>query len=208
MDNRKNNIKFPKWLPKTVAAEAHNILIHPLNPEIETIIKLLTTRDEMRPVWKRLSLHPIQPKGRLSVLSEILSSIGHWNFMEEEGLLLSPKEKEKLMSEITDAIENLRRVLKKHHLHIWDYDPDTLSPIDMELDSVEEGLKYSFFWSEFPTKINAGSAKRTFLSKRLITFMNNQYQKSFDAEIATIIGLIFNDQEITDAHIRGLKKDM
>lgn len=195
-------INFPKWLPSRIAQKAHSVLSSPHSPETKDIVTILTTRTEMKPVWEKLSQNKTQPRGRQNLLGEILSSMSYWDFMKEEGLLLTPHERKKCTTEITNAIASLRDALKKNHLHVWHYDPDVLNPIDLELDEIEAGLERSLFWKELPTKMATESAKKTFLIKKLKSFMANEYQQPFHAEIATIISLIFNDPEITDDHIR------
>lgn len=202
MENQELGFKFPKWLPRLIAVQARMLLAQSLRPEAKNIVEQLVTRLEMKPVWKKLTNNTIQPTGQLNLIWAILNSLSYWEFMEDEELLVPPTERKNRVLEINDAINNLREVLKKHHLLIWDYNPEKYNLIDKELDDIERGLEYSIFRDELPTKINADSAKRTFLIKKLKKFMSDEYKKPFHAELATIISIVLNDQEITEATVR------
>jgi len=201
VNSQEPSVKFPEWLDRLIVLQARKLLAEPRQPEAKTLVAKLVTDERMKPVWIKLTNNEIQPRGQMNILWVILDRLNYWDSMKDEGLLVPPTERRKRAQEITDAITTLREMLKKHHHLIWDYNPNGCNLIDKQLDTIEEGLEYSVYRNGLPTKINTDSAKRTFLIKELKVFMEDYYEKKFHAELATIIGLIFDDEEITESQI-------
>lgn len=193
-------VQFPNWLPDSVVEYAKSIPTESQYPECYRITITLTTRLEMKPVWKALSENAKHSSSIKDLLDEIILSLSWWEFLKQEGLLLSPQKRNERINEVINAIDNLRTILNKNPV-LCGYDRNYTNPIDKELDSIEQFVKYTPFWNHIPTKIGASTSKRTFLLKILKPFMRREFQKPLSSEIGTIVGLIF-DEDITDDDVR------
>jgi hypothetical protein len=111
-------LKFPDWLPEPIHRKAYSYLSGPHDPDTGEIVTRLTTRIDMKNVWVKLSKCKHQPKGMNSVLHEVLSSLGYWDFIKENDYLLRPSERKNRVLEVIEAIISLERLLKKNHLLI------------------------------------------------------------------------------------------
>lgn len=198
-------MKFPGWLPKSISDEAEYYLSTPHDPEIKTIVERLTTRIDMKDVWKKLSKCKHQPKGRNNILHEVLSSLSYWDFIKDNDYLLRPSERKARKLEVIKTIESLESLLKKYHLLIMDYEPECLNPVDIELNRIKKNLRnFDLFWEDLPVKVNAENAKRTFIIKRLKHFMSSEYGKPLYGEIATIACMVFDVTDIEADHVKKI----
>lgn len=196
-------MNFPDWLPEEIAEEAYNILSTPDEDEDKEIATKLTTDTRMRQVWETLSHQKKQPSGKLNLLWQILSSLGYWDDMAYMNLLLTPKQREERVSEIFNAINNLETILDKNYMLLTNYHPEEHNPVNDELDRIKRHLQeYTLFSSTLPTGIGKKTAKRTFLIKELKNFMASEYGKPLHELVATVICVIFDDEDITADHVR------
>ena len=197
---------YPDWLPESVKHEAERILLKPYDPDTKETVKRLTTRLEMKGVWEKLSNHDTQPKGRSSIISQVLSSLSYWKFAKENNLLLKPSERNSREEKIIHAINRLQELFRKNHLLIPDYDPDSDNPVDLELNAIKKLLgEFSIFWVDLPTKIHASKAKQTFLIQHLKRFMSSQYGKAFNQEVAIIACMVFDTTDIDEDDVKHVK---
>ena len=194
-----DKITFPKWLPPEVAERTHLILSEPLDEAIKDTIKLLAERREMKEVWEKLSKIASTPKSLAFLVDEIVNCLNHWKFLEENQLLLPPKKREERISETADAINNLRALMKKNH-HL--FRDDVSDVLDRAIKLAEKELHHSLFWDEIPRRMGAVTAKQTFITRILKSFMLRDFDKPLYNEIATILNIVFDNQDITAESVR------
>jgi hypothetical protein len=196
-------MNFPSWLPEDVAIHAEFELRTP--DEDHTVIRRLVTDDRMREVWEKLSKEaPDAQSQRVEALIDyVVSALDYWRMLKQWGLLLTRAERKNRVRQIHEAVDNLENLLDENAPLLVRYWTDRTNLINAELQKIKNDLdKHDLFWDELPRGMNAEKAERTFFMRELKSRILEQYGKPHHNLIAVITSVIFDDEDITEDHVR------
>ncbi len=196
-----SNRALPKWLSPPLRGCLERLIGPVPRDESDPAVRL-STDERMRLVWAKLTENGATDEDLCNFAWYVCFSLGYWQTLEEDNLLLPRREAEKRYRKILEAIDQLIDLLNKNHLLVVDWSPEESSELHALRDRIQ---RHSLFWDRLPTRMNAKNAKRTFLMRVLKDRVQKKFGRPLHSVIADTINVVFNthpEVEVTEDDVR------